>query len=664
MTSENFDLTFDSAGLSRFEEIKGMEHFPLPKGAAMALIRLTQRESTSLAVLAHALKADPVFSVRLIKVANGASSNEHRPVVSLRDAVSVLGVPAIRALALGFSLLSNYRSGTCRNFDHARFWSRSLARAVALQLLTGATQRSEAEEAFSVGLLARVGELALAEVFAEQYADLLERRRQESSCRLIDLEQEAFGISHNVLTASMMRDCGLPEDCVESAQMFEDCEEQRLEEGSTQFVTRYLLALADHVADICVAPQAGWRALMPRLFQLGSRLGFDAAALIAICDRASHEWREWGPALEVDTGPMPRFENVPAEPPAPLKKATEPAAVSSAHSGQGISILVVGDQERVRMQLCGVLTAAGHSVFEAANGRQGLAMAIELRPQIMLVDLQAGEMDGIELTHSLRQFMVGRSIYILLLTGTHLLTGTDDDEKLVEAFEAGVDDFLTLPIKPRVLAARLRAGQRVVRLQEELAHDQEEIRRISAELSVTNQRLQEVGMTDMLTGCPNRRAAMDRIQQEWAMSTRSQRPLACMIINIDNFKQVNDSHGHDAGDAVLKLVAGALKDEMRAQDVLARTGGDEFMVLCPDTTLEAATACAERIRAVVETLPIVSDAHDVRGSVSVGVAVRDGATADPNALIRLADHSVYLAKRRRNAVATVQSVSTASVRSA
>ena len=657
MTSEKSDLVFDAAVLHRLEEIKAMENFPLPKGAAMALIRLTQRESTSLAVLAHALKADPIFSVRLIKVANGASGTEHRPVVSLRDAVSVLGVPAVRALAMGFSLLSSYGSGECGNFDYPRFWSHSLVRAVALQLLTGATQSIEAEEAFSVGLLARVGELALAELFPGQYAEILNRRREDPSRSLIVLEQQTFGISHNVLTASMLFDCGLPEDYVEAAQSFDGGEQKRPADGSTQLVTRHLLELADHVADICVAPRAEWRKLMPRLFQLGARLDFDAAALIAICDRAAHEWREWGPALEVDTGPSPRFEDVPAEPEAPPPTMVdEPVALPATGGGEGISILVVGDQERVRTQLCEVLAAAGHAVFEAASGRQGFTMAIERRPQIMLVDLQAGEMDGIELTHCLRQFAIGRSIYILLLTGTHLLTGADDDEKLVQAFEAGVDDFLTLPIKPRVLAARLRAGQRVVRLQEELASDHDEIRRISAELSATNQQLQEAGMTDMLTGCPNRRYAMDRIQQEWAMANRNQRPLACMAINIDNFKQVNDRHGHDAGDTVLKLVAGAFKDEMRAQDVLARTGGDEFLVICPDTTLEAAMACAERIREVVETLPIVADAHSARVSVSVGVAVRDAATVDASALIRLADHSVYLAKRRRNAVATVQSM--------
>jgi diguanylate cyclase (GGDEF)-like protein len=127
-----------------------------------------------------------------------------------------------------------------------------------------------------------------------------------------------------------------------------------------------------------------------------------------------------------------------------------------------------------------------------------------------------------------------------------------------------------------------------------------------------------------------------------------------MVIDLDNFTQINDVHGHAAGDTVLKLVASALKDEMRAQDILARTGGDEFLVICPDTTLEAAAACAERIRVVVENLPIVCGQQNVRGSVSVGVAVRDASTSDPDALLRLADQGAYLAKRRRNAVVTVQ----------
>lgn len=657
MISDKAESISDLDVLRRLEQIKAMDGFPVAKGAAKALIRLTQRESTSLAVLAHALKADPTFSLRLIRVANGASGKEHRPVVSLREAVSVLGVPAVRALALGFSLLSTCRSGNCAGFDYARFWSHSLVRAVALQLLTGALHGSESEEAFSVGLLAQIGELALAEVFPQQYAAILDSAGQQPQSRLIDAEQDAFGLTHCALGASVLLDCGLPANYVEAVKSFELAAPAHGWDGSGHPATRHLLALADHIGDICVAPRSEWRALMPLLFERGAQLSLKAAALIAICDRVAHEWREWGPLLEIETGPMPCFEESAAVRLGSVNDRNGPVAPAG-NDTQGMCILVVGDRERVRNPLCSALAAAGHSVFEAANGRQGLATAIELQPQIMLIDLLVEEMDGIELTRTLRQFKVGRSIYVLILTGK------DDDEKLAEAFAAGADDFLSMPVTQKVLVARMRAGRRVVRLQEELERDHEEIRRISAELSASNQQLQDVGMTDILTGCPNRRYAMDRIEQEWAMTTRSQRPLACMVINIDNFKQVNDSHGHDVGDTVLKLVASAFKDEMRAQDVLARIGGDEFLVICPDTTLEAAMACAERMREVVETLPIVSSAQHVRGSVSVGVAVRDAATRDSDELIRIADQSAYLAKRRHNTVAAVQFSLSNSLRSA
>ncbi len=645
MTSEKTHSELDFTGHARLDEIKAMEAYPLPKGAALALVRLTQRESISLAVLAHAIKADPAFSVQVIKVANGAGGADHGPVISLRDAVNVLGVPAVRALATGFSLLANYRSGPCRNFDYPRFWSQALVRALTLQLLAGACEGCPPADAFSAGLLARSGELVLATLFPQQYSDLLQRRRAAPDACPPDLELEAFAITHATIAASVMQDCGLPVVYIAAVDGFDLPESQAYPEGSGSYNARNMLALADVIADICVAPPGQWRALMPRLFQLGARLSLKGEALIAQCDRIAHEWREWGALLGVETGPAPHFE----ESPEVQQPASTPAVSAARAVSDHMCMLVVGDQARVRNPLCGALTTAGHQVFEAADGRQGLAMAVELQPQIMLVDSLAAELDGLELIRTLRQFKAGRSIYVMVLAVR------DDDAELVRAFDAGADDFLCMPVPPRVLAARLRAGQRVARLQEELAREQEEIRRISAELSVSNRQLQDVGMTDLLTGCPNRRCAMDRIQQEWAMATRSQRPLACMVIDIDNLKQVNDAHGHVAGDMVLKLVAGAFKDEMRAQDVLARSGGDEFLVICPDTTLQAAMACAERMRAAVETLPIVSGAQAVRGSVSIGVAVRDASVADPDVLIRLADQGAYLAKRSRNTVATVQS---------
>jgi diguanylate cyclase (GGDEF)-like protein len=276
-------------------------------------------------------------------------------------------------------------------------------------------------------------------------------------------------------------------------------------------------------------------------------------------------------------------------------------------------------------------------------------MALEIQPQIMIVDWLMPEMNGVELTRALRQTRTGRGVYILLLTGV------EADDKLVEAFEAGVDDFMLKPLKPRLLAARLRAGQRVVHLQQEVERDREEIRHFAAELAVTNRRLQEAALTDALTGFPNRRYVVERIEQEWAASTRSGRPLACMVIDIDRFKAINDSHGHDVGDLVLKQTALALRSGLRTPDVISRLGGDEFLVICPDTDLPSALVCAERMRAAVEALEIAADDLHLRGSVSIGLAVRDPAMNDADALIKCADRGVYLAKQRgRNRLATVQ----------
>jgi diguanylate cyclase (GGDEF)-like protein len=214
---------------------------------------------------------------------------------------------------------------------------------------------------------------------------------------------------------------------------------------------------------------------------------------------------------------------------------------------------------------------------------------------------------------------------------------------------------MSKPLKPRVLTARLRAGQRIIKLQQEIERDREEIRHFAAELAVTNRRLQEVALTDVLTGFPNRRYAMDRMQQEWAAAQRSGRPMACLAIDLDDFKKVNDTYGHDVGDIVLAKTSAALKADLRAQDVICRTGGDEFLVICPDTGLESAVVCAERVRRSVEDLVIPVGTLVLKGTVSIGVSVRDSGMPDADALIKRADQGAYLAKQRgRNKVAAIQ----------
>ncbi|MDK9725967.1 MAG: diguanylate cyclase [Sterolibacteriaceae bacterium MAG5] len=636
--------------LAKFEQLKASGDLPSPKGVALAIIRLTQRDDTSLADLAHVVKSDPAFVGRLIKTANSVHAGGRRPIASIQDALIVLGVPAVRSLALGFSLLSGFRSGSCRNFDYQRYWSRSLVFAVALQALAARTHAAPPDEAFSVGLLTHIGELALATIFPEDYSGMLGKLKEGPATDLLELERQTFVMTHNELTAAMLMDWGLPKVFTEPVFHHEQPDGTEMPEGSRQYAMLWSLVLADRIADICLAADDERRALMPELIRLGSRLLIDADALNTLCDKVARDWQEWGALLDVETALIPPFEEMTKAPPPPQIGADD--AVVGLDSPYRMRVLVVDDDPSMRAILRALLVGAGHEVFEAINGQQGFEMALDVRPQIMIVDWMMPELDGIALTRSLRQTKLGRNVYVLILTGI------EDDNKLVEAFEAGVDDYMTKPLKPRVLAARLRAGQRVVKLQQEIERDREEIRHFAAELAVTNRRLQEAALTDSLTGIPNRRHAIERIQQEWAAASRSKRPLACMVVDVDEFKKINDNFGHDVGDAVLREGAKALKGALRAQDLLCRVGGDEFLVICPDTDLPAALVCAERMRKAMESMQIETGAERYRGSISVGVAVRDDSMVDADALIKVADQGVYVAKQTgRNRLAALQSPS-------
>jgi diguanylate cyclase (GGDEF)-like protein len=633
--------------LAKFEQLKATGDLPSPKGPALAIIRLTQKESTSIADLANVVKTDPAFVGRLIKSANSVQSGGRRPIASIQDALIVLGIPAVRSLALGFSLISGFRSGNCRNFDFNRFWSRSLVLAVAFQALTLRTRAAPADEAFSIGLLSHIGELALATLFPDEYSRLLGDAR-EGSLNLLEVEKSALVMTHTELTVAMMKDWGLPKVFTEPVLQHELPESASFPEGARDHVLMWSLVLAGHIADICLAAESERRAMMPQMLRLGSRLSIDADVLNALCDRVANDWREWGSMLDVPTSQLPPFADLSQSPPPPQIMGSPLA--EGGEAGYRMRCLVVDDESSMRVLLKALLMAAGHEVFEASNGQQGFEMAIDLRPQIVIADWLMPEMTGIEMTRALRQTRLGRSMYILILTAL------EEDEKLVEAFEAGVDDFMSKPLRPRVLAARLRAGQRVIKLQQEIERDREEIRSFAAELSVANRRLQETALTDSLTGFPNRRFAIERIQQEWATATRNRRPLACMVVDVDQFKQINDTHGHDIGDLVLRQTAIALKSGLRAQDVVCRMGGDEFLVISPDTTLDAALACAERVRRAVIAMRVQCETLELRGSVSIGVAVRDPAMANVDALIKCADQGLYRAKQAgRNRIGALQS---------
>jgi len=163
-------------------------------------------------------------------------------------------------------------------------------------------------------------------------------------------------------------------------------------------------------------------------------------------------------------------------------------------------------------------------------------------------------------------------------------------------------------------------------------------------LRVANQRLEELASTDALTGLPNRRHALLRVAELWDEATRSGTPLACMMVDADGFKHINDTYGHEAGDVVLRELARHILHAIRTDDLVCRLGGDEFLVICPNTSAEGAQRIAQTVREKVFELRIPVGDGEWRGSISIGVAASNEHTTCPEDVIKAADRSVYAAK--------------------
>ncbi len=625
---------------TRFDELKATDQLPSPKGVALAILRLTKSEATTAQEIARVLETDPALSGRILKIANSVYAGQSRPAASVRDAVTRLGVRLVRNVALGFSLLARGGCGACRGFDYDGFWSRSLAMGVAAQAIAQQGGTVAPCEAFTAGLLAQAGRLALASVYPEAYGEVLAQAGSDDAAALARLERERFATDHNELTAAMLRDWGLPEVYATSAEHHEQPDRAAFAESDPRRTLVQLLGLASRMAAVCVADGP------ERVLRVRELLADDAALtvrgpeLMALCDRVVAEWQDWGRLLQIGTRAVPPFaalaDRARDDPPAVEVEAEVDA---DGPGNEPLTVVVADDDLIVRHVLKEFLTSAGHTVHDAADGAEALRLVLEVHPHLVITDWQMPEMDGTALVKALRQTKMGRQLYIILLTGS------EEDNTQVEAFEAGADDYVVKPFHPRMLAARLRACTRVIHLQEEVRRDKEELRRCLSELGVANRKLQQAAWTDTLTGLYNRRYALDYLGRAWDEATRTGKPLACLLIDIDHFKRVNDTHGHDVGDQVLRETANVLRGLLRPSEVVCRLGGEEFVVIGCGLDEETAALCAERLRAGVERQVIEAPTGTLGVTLSLGVAVRAAHTPDASELLKAADEAVYAAKR-------------------
>lgn len=282
-----------------FADLKASGNLPSPKGVMLAVMRLCQREQVSLQELAHAIQADPVLAGRIIKVANVANPNKHRPIASVTaDVLMLVGVQAIRQIVLGLSLVSSYRAGICPGFDYDRFWVRSLATACAAQVLAVRIRSAPPAEMFTCGLLAGIGRLALATAWPQPYADMLRKTAGLPIGDVVLVEEQRFGFSHPSLAAAMMADWNIPRmfcDAVIFHELPADCP---FAPDSRQLRLVHLLHLASCIAGLCIAPADERAAAFPDLIRAASALGLPAAELAEIAAGAFAEWVEWADVLQ------------------------------------------------------------------------------------------------------------------------------------------------------------------------------------------------------------------------------------------------------------------------------------------------------------------------------------------------------------------------------
>jgi len=623
----------------KFEVLKAEGKLPSPKGVAMHVIQLSQKDNVSNQEIAEAIKADPVLSGRVIKIANMVATYHTRPIASVVDAVTVLGLNALRQLLLSLSLVEGNRDGVCKNFNYQEFWAHSLLTAIAAQHLGLLGKIGSNEEVFILGLLGNVGRLAFASSRPDEYSSMLEKTAGTDS-GLAELELAEFGLTHNQLSGALLAEWGLPVLFQKVAVNHEVPEKAEFADNSREDRLLNLLHVSNYLASLCLSQDPLQRKMVYKLMMLASRLGVDANTIIELGDKVVKELSEWSKLFGLNVGRVYSITELLDEVPLTSDLIDAGSLPRLPKDFYKLRVLVVDDDRVILLMLQNWLEQDGHIVTTARNGVEALLAVEESMPQLILTDWVMPEMDGIEFCRALRRNIAWRNIYVFIVTGL------ESNDRLVDAFEAGADDYLTKPINFKVLGARLRAGQRVVQLQEELEFDRQQLSQFAAELAASNQRLQQLALTDVLTELPNRRNANEQLDRQWAIAERSGRPLSCMMIDIDYFKNINDTHGHKVGDDVLKQVANILRSTARKQDMVCRLGGEEFLVICPDSDPEQAFQYAERLRQSIAAGNMNSAGVDIRLTVSIGLANKKPELSNVEMLLQLADKRLYAAKNK------------------
>jgi diguanylate cyclase (GGDEF)-like protein len=311
-----------------------------------------------------------------------------------------------------------------------------------------------------------------------------------------------------------------------------------------------------------------------------------------------------------------------------ILEQTEPMDIVTGRESapEDFKILVADDSPLDRKVLEHTLGREKYAVFVAKSGREALDLFVKHKPNLVITDWVMPDLTGIELAKRIRNEFHEAYTYIIILTGM------SDKNEVVKGLAAGADDYLTKPFHPDELLARVGVARR--------------IHALHSQIEAKNRLLEGLALTDALTGLPNRRAVEVWARRELEVAARHGFPFWVVMGDLDNFKSVNDTHGHDAGDAVLKRVGEILKDSTRTADTCGRLGGEEFVILLTHTNEEGARVAIERIREKVEAQRFRFGSESLAVTASFGIAGYTRLQSQNfSGLLAQADVALYSAKR-------------------
>ena len=281
-----------------------------------------------------------------------------------------------------------------------------------------------------------------------------------------------------------------------------------------------------------------------------------------------------------------------------------------------MTIMIVDDTKENINVLRKTLTLVGAKISVALNGKMALDLIPKLKPDLILLDVMMPEMDGYEVCKRLKEDEESKNIPVIFITAK------GDIEDVVKGFEAGAVDFIMKPFRQEEVLARVRTHLTLSAALKKLIQDSE---------------------TDPLTGLFNRRTFLKRIDNEAARFKRSQKPFSILFGDIDFFKKINDTFGHAAGDAVLVSISKLLDTEKREIDQISRWGGEEFLILLPETDIKGAVQLGNKIREKISAQSIMHEGKEIKVTMSFGASIYNGETPIDKT-IDLADQRLYLAK--------------------